>query len=241
MYHHYNVLHPFRAIFLFPAIASIIHASHFPLQSSHFPSPHPPTTLAGILPIRRRDNWEGRLLHHQIPKAHNDVRINGQSFSCLPNPLFSLSLAQEEPFLFPFKRLLSPPHTHTTSTTITLIPTVLSLYAFIIHHHYPRILHFTHSPQAPPRDKVDRLITSFSYPAFVLILFFNLYYFSNSSSRRLSWRVAWRLPIFGTLCQPYKPPLFTSLVHFYTFNLVMLQQSSYLQLFLCLHHHPAKA
>jgi len=26
---------------------------------------------------------------------------------------------------------------------------VLSLYAFTIHHHYPRILHFTHSPQSP--------------------------------------------------------------------------------------------
>ena len=145
---------------------------------------------------------------------------------------------QEEPFLSLFKRLLSSAHTPTTSTIITLIPTVLSLYAFTIHHHYPRILHFYPLPAITPRDEVDRLITSFSYPPHSFLFYsFNLYYFANPSSRRLRWRVAWRLPFFLVLfCRPYKPrllPLFTC-----TLSNISLQSRhvaailvSYLQLF----------
>src|ERR1700733_7943955 len=55
-------------------------------------------------------------------------------------------------------RAISIPHSSDSFLQPTNLPhprllhsfqTVLSLYAFTIHHHYPRILHFTHSPQSP--------------------------------------------------------------------------------------------
>lgn len=193
MYHQYNVLHPFGTIFLFPAIASIIHASHFHLQLSHSLPPPIHTTLASILPTK--DDIIERVGSSIIkfPK-HNDVRIKGQCIFCLPNPLLSVSCSGRA-ISIPFKRLPSSPHTPTTYTTITLIPTVLSL---CIHHppSLPSHLQFTHSLQAPhatrSTDSSHHLVTPHSF----LLYFFNLYYFSNSSSRRLSWRVAWWLPIF---------------------------------------------
>jgi len=83
MYHHYNVLHPFRAIFLFPAIASIIHASHFPLQSSHFPFARPSIHTAHWQAYNLPEDNEitGRVGSSIIElQKRNDVRINGQSF-----------------------------------------------------------------------------------------------------------------------------------------------------------------
>jgi hypothetical protein len=94
-------------------------------------------------------------------------------------------------------------------------------------------------PAITPRDEVDRLITSFSYPPHSFLFYsFNLYYFANPSSRRLCWRVAWRLPFFLVLfCRPYKPrllPIFLCALS----NISQLQSRhvaailvSYLQLF----------
>jgi hypothetical protein len=135
------------------------------------------------------------------PPKRSDVRINGQYFICQPNPpIFSSYLPRKSHFYSPFKRLLSSTHKSTTSTIITLI----SNRSVTICIHNPPSLP-SHStfyplPTITPRDEVDRLLTSFSYPPHSFLFYsFNLYYFANPSSRRLRWRVAWRLPFFGTL------------------------------------------
>jgi hypothetical protein len=170
MYHHYNVLHPFRANFLFPAIASIIHASHFPLQSSHFPfarpSIHTAHWQAYNLP---EDNETGRVGSSIIElQKRNDVRINGQSFF-QPAELSRLSpggaksiLIQATPFFNSY-------------TIITLIP---NRSVTICIHHPPSLpSHFTFYPlpAITPRDEVDRLISSFSYPPHSFLFYFSTY------------------------------------------------------------------
>ena len=185
MYHHYNVLHPFRAIFLFPAIASIIHASHFPLQLSHFPFPHPPYpphtdthphTGRHTTYREQRDNWEGRLLHHQTPEAQWCTSKRTVFFpACRTLSFFCLSLRKNH--FYPhssdsFLHLIHLPHPRLLHSFQPFCH-----YAFIIHHHYPRILHFT-IPHITPRDLVDRLSHHLvthrirSYFIFQLILLF---------------------------------------------------------------------
>jgi hypothetical protein len=107
MYHQYNFLQPFPAIFSVscnrlhhPCITlSLAIVSFFIAHNTH----HTPHWQAYQLP---EDNEIiGRVGSSIIkPLKHSDVRINGQSFVCLPNPLFVLCL---RPFLSPFKRFLS--------------------------------------------------------------------------------------------------------------------------------------
>jgi len=173
------------------------------------------------------------------PPKHSDVRINGQYFTCQPNPLFCLRLSsgraisipiQATPFFSSYTYHIHNYYTHSNRSVTICIHNPPSL---------PSHSTFYPLPAITPRDEVDRLITSFSYPPHSFLFYsFNLYYFANPSSRRLRWRVAWRLPFFLVLfCRPYKPrllPLFTCTLS----NISQLQSRhvaailvSYLQLF----------
>ena len=139
---------------------------------------------------------------------------------------------QEEPFLSLFKRLLSSAHTPTTSTIITLIPTVLSLYAFTIHHHYPRILHFTHSPQLPhatrSTDSSHHLVTHRIRSYFILSTYTTLptlLVVDYVGALRGGFHFFW----YSFADRTNLVFSHSSLAHcliFHNFNLVMLQQSS---------------
>jgi hypothetical protein len=204
MYHHYN----FPRIFLFPAIASIIHASHFPLQFSHLHFHQTTTHHTGRQYNLPANNEITERVGSSIikPPKHSDVRINGQYFTCQPNPLCLLSPGraisipiQATPFFSSYTYHINNYYTHSNRSVTICIHNPPSLPAFYI---YP-------IPAITPRDEIDRLIISFSYPPHSFLFYsFNLYYFANPSSRRLRWRVAWRLPSFLVLFyRPYKPRL----------------------------------
>jgi hypothetical protein len=118
------------------------------------------------------------------------------------------------------------------STIITLIPTVLSLYAFIIHHHYPRILHFTHSPQSPhatrSTDSSHHLVTHRIRSYFILSTYTTLptlLVVDYVGALRGGFQFFW-YSFADRTNLVFSHFSFLHCLIFHNFNLVMLQQSS---------------
>lgn len=149
-----------------------------------------------------------------------------------PSHIFFVS-PREEPFLLPVQATpFFKPQIYHIHDYYTHFKPFLSLYAFTIHHHYPRILHSTHSPQSPhatrSTDSSHHLVTHRIRSYFILSTYttlptllvvdyvgalrggFHFFWYSFADRTNL---------VFSQFS-------FAHCLIFHNFNLVMLQQSS---------------
>jgi hypothetical protein len=155
-----------------------------------------------------------------------------------PSHIFFVS-PREEPFLLPVQATpFFKPQIYHIHDYYTHFKPFLSLYAFTIHHHYPRILHSTHSPQSPhatrSTDSSHHLVTHRIRSYFILSTYTTL-----PTLLVVDYVGALRggFHFLVLFCRPYKPrllPIFLCALS----NISQLQSRhvaailvSYLQLF----------